>query len=217
MSTYHKIQSIFKRDPATKNKTFLESDYSLPEFEYLAYNQWVFTEKVDGTNIRVMFDGGGVVEFGGKTDGAQIPATLYKELNEIFRAEALRGVFDHPVIFYGEGYGAKIQKGGGNYREDQGFVLFDIKIGDYWLRRDDIEEIAAKLNIDVVPILGVGTLKEAVEACRKGFTSMWGVFEAEGIVAKPKVELKARNGSRIITKVKCRDFPKSDATDKPAY
>ena len=27
---------------------------------------------------------------------------------------------------YGEGYGAKIQKGGGNYRQDQDFVLFDV-------------------------------------------------------------------------------------------
>ena len=36
--------------------------------------------------------------------------------------------------------------------------------------------------------------------------STWGDFEAEGIVARPKTELMARNGSRLITKIKCRDF-----------
>ena len=34
----------------------------------------------------------------------------------------------------------------------------------------------------------------------------WGEFQAEGIVARPRVTLFSRNGERIITKVKCRDF-----------
>jgi len=34
-----------------------------------------------------------------------------------------------------------------------------------------------------------------------------GDFEAEGIVARPAVELKNRTCSRIITKIKCKDFP----------
>ena len=48
MTQYHKIQSVFKRDPNTKFKTLLEGEYSIPEFEYLKDNEWVFTEKVDG-------------------------------------------------------------------------------------------------------------------------------------------------------------------------
>lgn len=206
MSEYHKIQSIFKRDPDNKFKTFLEGDYSLPEFEYLSDNDWVFTEKIDGTNIRIIYDGVSVVEFGGRTDRAQIPATLFTVLNNTFESDALHDVFDHPVILYGEGFGAKIQKGGGNYRNDQGFVLFDIKIGDYWLKRGDCEEIAFKLNIPIVPIITTGSLSKAVELCRAGFNSNWGEFEAEGVVAKPSVELKTRSGDRIVTKVKCRDF-----------
>jgi hypothetical protein len=39
-----------------------------------------------------------------------------------------------------------------------------------------------------------------------GFTSTWGDFQAEGIVARPAVEMKTRSGHRIITKVKCKDF-----------
>ena len=41
---------------------------------------------------------------------------------------------------------------------------------------------------------------------RKGFSSQWGDFIAEGIVARPKVEMKTRRGDRIITKIKYRDF-----------
>lgn len=37
MIEYPKIQSIFKRDPATKHKTFLP-EYSLPELEFLKDN-----------------------------------------------------------------------------------------------------------------------------------------------------------------------------------
>ena len=52
MKEYHKIQTIFKRDPENKFKTLIYGEFSLPEFEYLKNNTWIFTEKVDGTNIR---------------------------------------------------------------------------------------------------------------------------------------------------------------------
>ena len=207
MREYHKIQTVFKRNMAQKGKTLLVGQWTLPEFEFLQYNNWVFTEKVDGTNIRVMFDGDQVT-FGGKTDNAQIPATLGTRLNEIFLplAPEFKRLFGEGVCLYGEGYGAKIQKGGGNYRPDQDFVLFDIKAGSWWLRRADVEDVAAKLGLDIVPIIGNGTLHDAVSAARTGFASAWGSFQAEGIVARPEVELHGRNGQRIITKIKCRDF-----------
>ena len=42
MSTqYHKIQTVYKRDPMTNYKTLLDGEFSLPEFEYLANNDWV--------------------------------------------------------------------------------------------------------------------------------------------------------------------------------
>jgi len=209
MSEYHKIQTAFKRDPENKFKTLL-SEYSIPVFEYLKDNEWVFTEKVDGTNIRVMFDGcvDSPIVFGGKTDNAQIPAHLATALNAIFTP--LQSVFavqfPDGVCLYGEGYGAKIQKGGGNYRKDQGFVLFDAKIGEWWLERMNVECISADLNIDVVPIIGRGTIQDMVDFVKPGFASQWGDFKAEGIVARPRVELKTRSGHRVITKLKTKDF-----------
>jgi len=208
MSEYHKIQTVFKRDPATKYKTLLEGDYSLPEFEYLAHNKWVFTEKVDGTNIRVYFRNGKIT-FGGRTDQAQIPAALVERLNERFlpQLERFTDIFnDTEACLYGEGYGAKIQKGGGNYRPDQDFVLFDVKVGDWWLQRPDVEGVAEQMGLDVVPVVGEGSLLEMVEHAKAGITSTWGDFQAEGYVARPATELKTRAGHRLITKIKCRDF-----------
>ncbi len=207
MKQYHKIHTIFKRDPATKHKTLIEGDYSLPEFEYLANNDWVFTEKVDGTNIRAMFDGT-QFSIGGKTDKASLPTQLTLRLNERFvpQVNVLKEMFPDGACLYGEGYGHRIQKGGGKYRSDQDFVLFDVKIGEWWLQRPDVEEIAAKLGLDVVPIIGRGTLFEMVEMVRKPLTSTWGDFTAEGIVGRPATELQCRNGARLITKIKHKDF-----------
>ena len=217
MKEYHKIVTVLKRDPATKHKTLLMGDWACPEFGYLAECPWVFTEKVDGTNIRVMFnslyraDSGNKVTFGGKTEAAQIPAFLVNRLQERFLSneglEALSRAFpDGSACLYGEGYGAKIQKGGGNYRSNVDFVLFDVRVGDFWLRRADVLDVAIKLDLEVVPVIGIGTLHEMARLAQDGIRSEWGDFPAEGIVARPATELCTRSGHRIITKIKHRDF-----------
>ena len=208
MNTYHKIQTVFKRDPETNYKTLLLGEYSNPAFRYLEDNEWIFTEKVDGTNIRVMYQNN-TITFGGKTDRAQIPAELVTKLNETFlpQIEKFHELFsDGPICLYGEGYGKKIQKVGGRYLPYQDFVLFDIKIGKWWLQRNDIKDVANKLGIRVVPTIGAGSLYDLVDLVSRGFNSTWGLFTAEGIVARPEVELFDKNGSRIITKLKYKDF-----------
>jgi len=214
MQEYHKIQTVYKRDPATKHKTLLEGEFSLPIFDYLKDNQWVWTEKIDGTNIRVTYmpDAGDTpagdprVIFGGKTDNAQIPAKLVNKLQELFPAEKFKD-FDGPVTLYGEGFGASIQKGGGNYVPDGvDFILFDVKIGPWWLEHKDVVDIAGKFGIKVVPIVGRGTLLKAVERARPGFNSTFGPFQAEGLVMRPAVGMNDRSGKRVIAKIKCKDF-----------
>lgn len=113
MTEYHKIQSVYKRDPATGMKTFLVGDFAMPEFEYLFRNEWAFTEKVGGTNIRMMWDGVRL-SFGGKTDATQIPSGVVSALQRHFggREDVFREKFgETPACIYAEGYGAKIQSG----------------------------------------------------------------------------------------------------------
>ncbi len=210
---------MFKRDPETKHKGLIIGDYSIPEFEYLKDNIWEFTEKVDGTNVRVMWNGC-KVRFGGKTDNAQLNMQLVDMLIDQFTDDDMNKKFpdateDEPVILYGEGVGGKIKKGAGNYVNcpvscfcnGTAFILFDVLIGPWQLRRESVTEIAEGFTIKQVPIIGKGTLWDMVEKVRCGFKSEWGNFEAEGIVARPYgTELFTRSGHRIITKVKCRDF-----------
>ena len=208
MKEYHKIVTVFERDPETRFKTLLDGKFADPAFEFLRNNQWGWTEKVDGTNIRVMWDGSRVT-FGGKTDAAQIYAPLIERLQTLFYAGAMERFFgtEGNVCLYGEGFGAKIQKGGGNYKSDGvDFVLFDVRIGDVWLERSNVGDIAQKLGIEQVPLIGVGTLDRAIRHTRDGFNSVWGSFKAEGLVMRPLVELKDRLGHRIITKIKHKDF-----------
>ena len=207
MEKYHKIHTIFKRDPENNLKTLLEGEYARPEFEYLQNNIWDWDEKIDGTCIRIILENEQLT-IKGKQEKSQIQKSLYTKLETIFqpRLKSMIEVFkDTNICMYGEGYGKKIQHGG-NYRPDQGFILFDIKLGSWWLKREDIIEIAEELNIDVVPKIGEGTLHEMIDYVKSGFNSTFGDFTAEGIVARPKIELKARGGERIITKLKYKDF-----------
>ena len=207
MREYPKIQSIFKRDERTHK--FIEGEWSLVEFEYLKDNLWEATEKIDGTNIRVNWDAESQeIRFGGRTDNAQVPTFLLDKCQTLFPKEKF--VENYPEVsmtLYGEGYGAKIQKGGGNYIPNGvDFALFDILIDGWWLYRDNIEDIAHNLGIKCVPLIGVPTLLEGESLIRRGLQSHYGNFEAEGIVLKPFVALTNRKGERIITKMKHKDF-----------
>jgi hypothetical protein len=207
MKEYQKINTIYKRDMADKKK-LLVGEWSTREFEFLQYNEWEFTEKVDGTNIRVYL-AEGTIMFGGRTDKAQIPPLLLASLQETFNSDFLARVdTTQPVTLYGEGYGPKIQSGE-KYGDTPRFVLFDVKIGDWWLESDSVRNFAATLDIPVVPMLGSGTLHDAVWMVshpEKYLKSEWGDFIPEGIVARPVVQLFDRKGERIITKIKVRDF-----------
>ena len=63
------------------------------------------------------------------------------------------------------------------------------------------------IGIDVVPIIFGDTLDAAVEFVKKNPPSFINVAHPmEGLVGRPKVELRDRRGKRVIVKVKARDF-----------
>jgi hypothetical protein len=207
-SEYPKIETLFERDKAT----FVVDPSKLKAPVLGTISTWDVTEKIDGTNIRVMLSAIGEVSFGGRTNNAQIPGDLVQHLVRTFQQDKLKTalwVDGEPceVVLYGEGYGPGIQKGGGLYRADKSFILYDVLVsGKWWLDHEGVQSVAAKLGIDVVPYLGRMTLEQIVERVRTPFPSMLGTAMAEGVVARPIETLFDRRGARIIIKLKTKDF-----------
>jgi ATP-dependent RNA circularization protein (DNA/RNA ligase family) len=216
MSTeYPKIETVFDRD---ESFNVIENKLRLPEFNII--KTWQVTEKVDGTNIRILYEKDCPnVEFYGRTDNAQIPSFLLKYLQQTFVASKLNDVFANLnqfqlVVLYGEGYGAKIQKGGGNYRpKDVSFRLFDVKIGGLWLTLESVQDIATKLGIKTVPYLGEYTLDNIVTLVKSEPISIVAKEDSdnlnhimEGVIARTNPLLLRRNGSRLMWKLKVSDY-----------
>ncbi len=209
MTEYHKIDTLFERDPAT----FVVNPAALKASVIGTIREWDVTEKIDGTNIRVMLAADGAVTFGGRSNNAQIPADLIQYLMRTFPQDALKAALwlnpEEPVdaVLYGEGYGPGIQKGGGLYRADKAFILFDVLVdGQWWLDRSAVEEIASKLGIACVPYLGRMELEQIVATVREPFMSVIGTAVAEGVVARPIETLFDKRMKRIIIKLKTKDF-----------
>lgn len=208
MREYHKIETVFNRS-TDGDKRLIWGDYRNATVEYLADNIWQFTEKIDGTNIRIHWDGHNI-EIGGRTDRAQIPKHLMDYLSATFLTPEVEELFEQTygekdVMLFGEGYGAKIQNGG-DYRSDVSFILFDVLIGDNWQSREWVEATAKMFGIDVVPIVLEGTIGDGIDYVMQHNNSTIGNAIMEGVVGRPKVEMKDRCGNRIIVKIKWRDF-----------
>ena len=210
MKEYIKIETPFERD-TDGTKKLIEGKFRNETIEYLKDNVWQFTEKIDGTNISIVWDGH-TISFHGRTERAQIPPHLLKKLYELFGGDVNEELFEQkfgemPVILYGEGYGIGIQKGG-DYRSDVSFILFDVYLPEssLWLKRDSVEDIAKTFGIDTVPIIMEGTIEDAVEFVKTKPNSTIGTAKMEGLVGRPKIELKDRVGKRVIVKIKVKDF-----------
>ncbi len=215
---YVKINSLWKRQdyvkgmPKGMHGPLIPGEYSDPTFG--AIKRWRVEEKIDGTNIRVFYKDG-KVSFGGRTSAAQLPCHLLDYLQTIFGDWIFNKVFpcaaDQPypnVILFGEGYGQKIQGCGGNYRKDVGFILFDVWIGGWWLKRDDVSQIAEKLSVPVAPDLGIMEEREVVEFVKSNPMSKCSYVPQvmEGVVCRSEPLLLFRDGKPVMWKLKCKEF-----------
>lgn len=228
---YMKISSLWKRqgwyfdqdkkkspDYQAGRQSFIVGDYAEPEFASI--KKWRVEEKIDGTNIRVFFEPSApnhadMVSFGGRTSKADIPKPLLAALNNHFTADRLLNAFPdaNQVILFGEGYGPKIQACGGNYRSDPGFILFDVLVGNWWLKREDVHDLADKLEIPHAPDLGIMTEDEIVEFVKSRPPSRCSRSPQimEGIIARSHPLLLFRNGKPLMWKLKCKEFKKESA------
>jgi hypothetical protein len=213
---YQKINTLWKRDGQNK---VITGDYASREFEDLRYADWTWTEKIDGTNIRLGWDGFGFT-IGGRTNNAVFSPTVYKALHEVAEqiTPKMRELFPAQfVVIYGEGYGAGIQKGGG-YRSTPGFIAFDARVGDFsgfppnapMLSGRKFSELTDELGLDRVQVLGSCNIVDAWSLMlARYFHSTFEGVALEGIVGRPENGYYKRNGdvlSPIICKMKYKDI-----------
>ena len=72
-----------------------------------------------------------------------------------------------------------------------------------------MESVAETFGLKVVPIVGEGTILEAVDFVKSNPKSVIASnpdYDMEGVVCRPNVELRDRCGNRVIVKIKWHDF-----------
>jgi len=218
---YPKIKGPFERDKQTKK--VIPGKWTCPEFETLLHTPWVFSEKIDGMNISLDIGDDGLVTIGGRTKNALIPAPLANKLVgcsqnimgcvlECCEGGTSDGNWLRGATLFGEGYGPGIQKGA-CYRDDQDFILFDIRTkSGRWLDDAEINSVAKKLCLDTVRsaphvcMLSTAITLFAEEDSASIYSTKTERCVAEGLVGRPVGGLLDKHGGRIIVKLKTRDL-----------
>jgi hypothetical protein len=187
----------------------------------LLFKECYALEKIHGTSAHISFSPGNISLIDGHIDGAEIKFfsggmshELFLSLfdkDDLLQKFALIGTKQKAVI-YGEAYGGKMQGMKEVYGPDAKFVVFEVKIGDYWLKVPDAEDVTNKLGLEFVhydripctiEALDAERDKDSVQAFRNGMG--WGK-KREGIVLRPLIEVTTNDGSRIIAKHKGEAF-----------
>lgn len=223
MTKYPSIETVYVRDPKTNILDF--GAIRLPEIECV--KEWTLSEKIDGTNVRVIITRSGI-EVRGRTDKAQLHPDLIEAVLGIMPAHDHLVEYFHEyggrvdeegwsVTFYGEGYGAGIQKGG-VYSDTKRFRVFDLMLGEKtWVDDDEMRRVCLDLKIPVVPQLcHTSKLPTTEEELRQIIPwSLVAVHDrgadqvpAEGIVAKPVHVLLDKYGNRVMWKLTYREWDK---------
>lgn len=231
MIFYPKIKNLYRRqdwrdiNKQPKQRALIEGEYCCDEFE--AIDIWTVTEKVDGINVRIIFNRTSphMLSFGGGSNNAQFPSFLFTYLQQEFTQKKLDNVFKESdyVVLFGEGYGSKIQAGQ-YYNKNVKFILFDVFCSGFWLDRDSVREIAQDLGVQYCKTLVCA--EESDEHLVKPYWSKSDIVKfvksfplstlaevphvMEGIVARSVPEMLFRNKLPIMFKLKCSDFSKEN-------
>jgi ATP-dependent RNA circularization protein (DNA/RNA ligase family) len=214
MREYPKTDNLYKRNPEKKSE-LLVGKYTRPEFSLI--DAWDVTEKVDGTNVRLVFHRvfNGSYDFFGRTNNAQFTIGQENFLDEL--CQSIRSKVTHTLnvydldtlTIYGELYGPKIQSGG-NYSDELGFQAFDMLVNDKtWLAPNVVRGNAQEFGIASVPFLGTMTTDSIFLLVSGGFKSTFAKnenYDAEGIIAKPPWNLYDQRGERVMFKLKTKDL-----------
>lgn len=229
MNPYKSIETLYERSKETNKLDFNK----VRQAEWLHINQWMLTEKIDGTNIRVLVTNAGI-EIKGRSNNASIPSGLEQNIRKIFDHATIMQYFlkgkknasmpdDWCVTFYGEGYGPGITGSDKmNYRKQElgkGFRCFDVMFGESnWASVSEWQGLCESLNVPTVvtvgfigaiPIGELGARQMMEDFCAYSpvaFLEADVNIKAEGLVARPMVPLFNRHGERVIWKLTNREF-----------
>lgn len=231
MKPYSSIETLYVRSKEDNRLDFT----SIRNPVWYIINRWVLTEKIDGTNIRVIVTQAGI-QVKGRSDNATLPPGLDGVIRELFPFDKVIAHFkegkpnavladDWCVTFYGEGYGAGI-KGSQptNYRDPKNgkfFRCFDVCYGEnHWASPAETIKVCSALSVPQAPTIGVldaiPTTKDDALAMLDAYARLSIVayneadtqIPAEGIVARPEYPLYDQWGHRVIWKLTRREFNK---------
>ena len=217
---YHKIPSLWKRD---ENGEFTEKYTSqLVRTVFKSDIIMVVLEKIDGTNVRVYWDGYDF-SFWGRKGKSEMPESLIKKLESIFDNETMEALFEqifgkNEVIIFGEGIGKKIS-GGRYYNGDYDLIVFDVMVNGRYVNYLAFVDIVATIGLKDAPILetidDVDSLIKLIKDYDGEIPSKLNEnYPAEGYVVKPlNLNLYDNRGERCIVKIKQKDYRQEGGID----
>lgn len=211
MKEYHKIPDAFIFD--YKKKVYNTNVFFDSNISELKDNKWIFTEKINGTNLRIYWDGH-KLSYAGRTDDAFFTPEqrLFIE-NKLMNEMVFEQMFmEKECIVYGELFGGKISKEskkGYDYGSELQFKVFDVEINDIMLTKSNARMLAEKLGFGFVPIIFTdATIREAITYLQNNLKSTITPNSAiEGLVGTPVGDFYTRLGKRIVIKIR-REFLK---------
>lgn len=214
---YEKFSSPFKKDDKFFNT--IEMAQNLP------VGTWIKTEKIDGTNIRIILTKPeeGMLQvkrevhiasrkliLNREDKGSNQYLDCLKDVN-LHKIEEYFKDVDSTVTIYGEGYGAGVQKGG-IYSKEKRFRVFDIRIGEAYQDFEYVKKVCLDNQLNLVPIIGevreitYGECHNSLVKFKETLLKEGDGGKPEGIVYKFEPVLLNKYKERLIFKVKFKDF-----------
>jgi len=211
---YKKYKSPFVKDGNYKNTKELS--------QLLPRGTWIVTEKIDGTNIRIILDqqkedgsrdyyiGSRKLILNNEDKNSKQFLDCIKDVNINKLIDYFKDI-KHTITIYGEGYGAGVQTGH-IYSQDKNYRVFDIKIGDVYQDWTYVCKVCVDNQLNIVPLLG-NSKELSYDKCVGLLNTFHNTLIQEGIGGTPegvvyKFEpvLLDKYGERLIFKVKFKDF-----------
>jgi hypothetical protein len=175
-------------------------------------------EKVHGTSAHISWDEEAHKVQGGKYSGLTFfgGGESHERFAGLFDPQALRDAFlalgCPKVTVYGEAYGGRQQGMSHTYGPDLRFIVFDVMIGETWLNVPNMDQVATKLGLEVVPWEETSTDLDSLNALRDKPSEvairrgMGNDKKREGVVLRPLEEMTTNNDHRVIVKHKIDKF-----------